>query len=54
MRKRSPVAEFQEGRRKGLLHAPEFPPEMEWTGSRPVRLADLRGRLVLLHFWTYG
>lgn len=36
------------------VRAPDFPPGLEWIGGGPVRLADLRGRLVLLHFWTYG
>lgn len=37
------------------IEAPEFPEGMEWmnTGGRPIRLADLRGKLVLLDFWTY-
>ncbi len=25
-----------------------------WIQSRPVRIADLRGKVTALHFWTYG
>lgn len=36
------------------VHAPEFPEGMEWVNSsRPLRLEELRGRVVLLDFWTY-
>jgi hypothetical protein len=34
------------------VRAPEFPPDLEWFNSRPLSLADLRGKLVLLDFWT--
>lgn len=39
-----------------LLSAPEFVEDLDWinTGGRPIRLADLKGRVVLLDFWTYG
>jgi len=38
------------------VHAPEFPDALEWigTGGRALRIADLRGRVTLLDFWTYG
>ena len=40
----------------GEISAPEFPPEMEWLNvDRPLSLAqDLRGKIVLLDFWTLG
>jgi hypothetical protein len=38
----------------GQVNAPDFPPDLEWlNASRPLRLSDLRGKLVLLDFWTY-
>lgn len=35
--------------------APEFPTvdPSRWVGT-PVRLADLRGKVVLLEVWTFG
>jgi hypothetical protein len=38
------------------VRAPEFPAGLEWlnTGGAPLTLAALRGRVVLLDFWTYG
>lgn len=38
-----------------IIHAPEFPEGLDWIGTdRPLRLADLCGKIVLLDFWTYG
>jgi hypothetical protein len=37
-----------------IVRAPEFPADLEWINSRPLSLADLRGKLVILDFWTYG
>lgn len=37
-----------------LVHAPEFPPGLTWYNTpRPLTLAGLRGKAVLLDFWTY-
>ena len=33
--------------------APELTNEV-WINSRPLRLADLRGKVILLEFWTHG
>jgi hypothetical protein len=37
----------------GKVRAPEFPEGLEWFNSTPLRIADLRGKLMLLDFWTY-
>ncbi len=38
----------------GSIHAPEFPEGLEWLNTdTPLRLSDLKGKLVLLDFWTF-
>jgi hypothetical protein len=38
----------------GTVRAPDFPPDLDWLNARaPVSLRDLRGKLVLLDFWTF-
>ncbi|GAC1408264.1 MAG: hypothetical protein NVSMB52_21240 [Chloroflexota bacterium] len=37
-----------------IVRAPEFPDGLTWVNSPPVRLHDLRGKLVILDFWTFG
>ncbi len=34
--------------------APEFTELQNWVNSKPITLADLRGQVVLLNFWTFG
>ena len=38
------------------VRAPDFPPALDWigTGGASLSLVDLRGKIVLLDFWTYG
>ena len=41
----------------GTTPAPEFQPGLDWLNTvdnKALSLADLRGKLVLLDFWTYG
>ncbi len=52
-------AAIQEGKPQmpeyeGKVNAPEFPEGMEWLNTeRPLTIPQLRGKLVLLDFWTY-
>lgn len=34
--------------------APEFDGITEWINSEPLSVASLRGKVVLVHFWTFG
>ncbi|MGY4283687.1 thiol-disulfide isomerase/thioredoxin [Bradyrhizobium sp. LM2.7] len=34
--------------------APDFTGITNWFNSRPLSIADLRGKVVLVDFWTYG
>ncbi len=39
----------------GRVPAPPFPTDIEWLNTeRPLALEQLRGKVVLLDFWTYG
>lgn len=36
------------------FRSPEFPGAHAWINSQPRTLASLRGKVVALHFWTFG
>ena len=37
----------------GAVRAPEFPAGLDWINTPPLTLAGLRGKLLILDFWTY-
>ena len=40
---------------KNLVRAPEFPAGLSWLNTdKPLSIKSLRGKVVLLDFWTYG
>jgi hypothetical protein len=42
-------------RQKNWIRAPEFPAGLDWINTaRPLSLQALRGKVVLLEFWTYA
>ncbi|KAB2861999.1 MAG: redoxin domain-containing protein, partial [Anaerolineae bacterium] len=39
----------------GDTAAPDFPAELDWINvSQPLTMANLKGKIVILDFWTYG
>lgn len=50
-------SEPADGERRPFVHRvrmPEFPNDMPWLNTAgPLRLSDLKGKFVLLDFWTY-
>ena len=36
------------------LKAPELEGVSDWVNTRPLKLSDLKGQVVVLHFWTFG
>ena len=37
----------------GAVRAPDFPAGLTWFNSEPLSIRQLRGKLVILDFWTY-
>src|SRR6202165_2482544 len=49
---RDPIAPFTVAAVQG--RAPNFAGISNWFNSAPLNIADLRGKVVLVDFWTYG
>ena len=45
---------FQESRLEDYGQAPDFTEVSQWLNSNPLTLAALRGKVVLVDFWTYS
>ncbi len=41
-------------RRDDARRAPEFPKGATWVQGEPVKLADPKGQVTVVHFWTNG
>jgi thiol-disulfide isomerase/thioredoxin len=39
---------------KALKTAPEFAGITKWLNSNPLKAADLKGKVIVVHFWTNG
>jgi hypothetical protein len=39
---------------RGSVRAPAFPDGLLWLNGGPFQWSGLRGKVVLLDFWTYG
>jgi len=52
----SPSRSMSDGISSPAVHAPDFPETLDWLHAegRRLTLADFRGKLLLLDFWTYG
>lgn len=49
------IPEFGRAQQEQFSDAPEFPPGLPWLNvSKPLDLPKLRGKIVVLDFWTYG
>ena len=38
----------------GGTQAPDFPDDLKWLNSSPLKLSKLKGKVVLVDFWTYS
>jgi cytochrome c biogenesis protein CcdA/thiol-disulfide isomerase/thioredoxin len=51
---RAPVAQAPSGLLENYGRAPSFEADGDWFNSKPLTVASLRGKVVLVDFWTYS
>jgi thiol-disulfide isomerase/thioredoxin len=51
---RNPISEAPSSTDMPLVPAPEFTGVTDWLNSKPLKLADQKGKVVIVHFWTNG
>lgn len=45
----------QGGQPTPLKHqAPDFKEVGEWLNTKPLQMKDLKGKVVVVHFWAFG
>ena len=50
----TPTAPVKVAAASQAVTAPDFAGISNWFNSKPLSIADLRGKVVLVDFWTYG
>ena len=50
----TPTASIKVAAANQAVTAPDFAGISNWFNSKPLTIADLRGKVVLVDFWTYG
>jgi cytochrome oxidase Cu insertion factor (SCO1/SenC/PrrC family) len=49
-----PKAPAPAGSAEKTIPAPELTDVSDWVNSKPFKLADQKGKVVVVHFWTNG
>ena len=49
-----PVTNAASSDEPSVTAAPEFVGVTDWINSKPIKLADQKGKVVVVHFWTNG
>jgi thiol-disulfide isomerase/thioredoxin len=50
----TPALTFNDDGTERPVHAPGFTGVTDWINTKPLKLAEQRGKVVVVHFWTNG